>query len=1160
MKKLSFLFAALVAGVSFADGGWIFDSTAKTLTCGDNVIKNVTVKDKTKTLTIGDNKSNANIVQLDLTLPVEDGDGVAYTIDSAAGSIGNWQGNKTIRTLKLPQPGCNSIQWDMFKNCTALTSVEIVEGATTIGSQVFNGCTALASVSLPSTLTSIGSGAFQSTAITSLVIPGSMEIVNASFVQLCYNLERVIISSGVKSFGGNNFFNGKNGHAANVLNYVEFPDTLEQVTGTDWFDYAYNKCDVIWPVFPKKGFAAKNCPYGGHDTNNTKTNYIHWSSRQDWLDYSATNAYGIVFNMPTTYDGLGSWVGSHTHVIKYYVPDGGVVPWEVSLVKEQSGDYTVGVTVANTAGKVYAKAVCDGEQDVIVQIGDNVGIGETATATLLASALTQGKSYAVTVYGESTDGEVVLGNFAGYAFSSPSTDKNYWLNTTGDGLASTSANWSRGTPVVGDDIVVEQKWCSGADLTWDIPSVASVASWTQDADYTGTVTMPTEFPNKGSFPLFTVTGALIINGGKWTHPISFDKNGIAVVYTPDDIRAGAVYRLNVKAGSLTIGANGMIDAAGKGHSQVVKGAINKDTAHGGQIGSAKAYGNVKYPVDIGYAASSGTDNINRCAAGGGAVKLEVEGACVINGEISVDGVKASGASCAGSAGSILIEATSVSGAGLIHAEGVWCGNNSYRNGAGGRIALLTTDPVDVSKLTVSAGHWVSGTSGASGTVYLKDSTMTDGVLYQVNRLSSSDHSRPTLFTPVTTEGDWTFDKIIFGGNTQLAITEGATLKVNGGLANIDASRNTTVVSGIHYLGGTFDFGGGDMVVAGKWYFCPIADFVFNGDVIVRDGAHIGFPLGYQQPAIAKGKDTSELESINLTVKGDMTVESTGQVTTYMAGGLQESSQVDNTKLPISVHGGRRAADQVTIDSVFDPKYAGIGQNNSYSGFRPGGVAFISVSGTLTVAGKMVSDGIDSQSGGNQNCAGGTFNLQVGKLAGTGIISASSAKNRSQSGGRIAIRPTDEESSFDDFEGTIYANGWTASSAGSIYLQTASQAEKTGLIIIDNKDNVSAITTPICATGFGGDAVEDFKNASLLVRGKAIAEVSVAGLKLKSLEVAANSKLDLFGKTLTVNTAKLGDAKLKPGTYAASAYPDYLTDSVGGGLLIVKGTGMVLLVR
>ena len=1156
MKKLSFLFAALVAGVSFADGGWIFDSTAKTLTCGDNVIKNVTVKDKTKkTLTIGDNKSNANIVQLDLTLPIADGDGVAYTINPEQGSIGTWQGNKTLQMLVLPQPGCKQIQWDMFKNCTALTSVEIVEGTTTIGANSFNGCTSLASLTIPSTITSISSAAFQSTAIKSFVVPAGMETVSAGFVGSCSKLESFIVSEGVKSFGAGNFFS-----KTTSLKYVEFPSTLEQVTGTDWFDYAYNPCDVIWPVFPKKGFAAKNCPYGGHDNNNTKTNYIHWASRQEWIDYSATNAYGIVFNMPTTYDGLGSWVGNHTHVIKYYVPDGGVVPWEVSLVKEQSGDYTVGVTVANTAGKVYAKAVCDGEQEVIVQIGDNVGVGETATATLLASALTQGKSYAVTVYGESTDGEVVLGNFAGYAFSSPSTDKNYWLNTTGDGLASTSANWSRGTPVVGDDIVVEQKWCSGADLTWDIPSVASVASWTQDADYTGTVTMPTEFPNKGSFPLFTVTGALIVNGGKWTHPISFDKNGIAVVYTPDDIRAGAVYRLNVKAGSLTIGANGMIDAAGKGHSQVVKGAINKDTAHGGQIGSAKAYGNVKYPVDIGYAASSGTDNINRCAAGGGAVKLEVEGACVIDGEISVDGVKASGASCAGSAGSILIEATSVSGAGLIHAEGVWCGNNSYRNGAGGRIALLTTDPVDVSKLTVSAGHWVSGTSGASGTVYLKDSTMTDGVLYQVNRLSSSDHSRPTLFTPVTTEGDWTFDKIIFGGNTQLAITEGATLKVNGGLANIDASRNTTVVSGIHYLGGTFDFGGGDMVVAGKWYFCPIADFVFNGDVIVRDGAHIGFPLGYQQPAIAKGKDTSELESINLTVKGDMTVESTGQVTTYMAGGLQESSQVDNTKLPISVHGGRRAADQVTIDSVFDPKYAGIGQNNSYSGFRPGGVAFISVSGTLTVAGKMVSDGIDSQSGGNQNCAGGTFNLQVGKLAGTGIISASSAKNRSQSGGRIAIRLTDEESSFDDFEGTIYANGWTASSAGSIYLQTASQAEKAGLIIIDNKDNVSAITTPICATGFGGDAVEDFKNASLLVRGKAIAEVSVAGLKLKSLEVAANSKLDLFGKTLTVNAAKLGDTKLKPGTYAAGDCPDYLIDSVGGGSLVVKGTGLMLLVR
>ena len=69
--------------------------------------------------------------------------------------------------------------------------------------------------------------------------------------------------------------------------------------------------------------------------------------------------------------------------------------------------------------------------------------------------------------------------------------------------------------------------------------------------------------------------------------------------------------------------------------------------------------------------------------------------------------------------------------------------------------------------------------------------------------------------------------------------------------------------------------------------------------------------------------------------------------------------------------------------------------------------------------------------------------------------------------------------------------------------------------------------------------------------------------MRALNIASGSKLDLNGKTLTVNAATLGDTKLERGAYAASGYSDYLIDSVGGGSLVVVGPpkrGTVIIYR
>ena len=96
---------------------------------------------------------------------------------------------------------------------------------------------------------------------------------------------------------------------------------------------------------------------------------------------------------------------------------------------------------------------------------------------------------------------------------------------------------------------------------------------------------------------------------------------------------------------------------------------NCSPSHGGRFESTSigCYGNPKYPEDIGLASNIGSDSLTKTAVGGGAVKLSVTGACVIDGEISVDGAKAnaSGPLAAGAAGSILIEASTGRKADLI---------------------------------------------------------------------------------------------------------------------------------------------------------------------------------------------------------------------------------------------------------------------------------------------------------------------------------------------------------------------------------------------------------------------------------------------------------------------------------------------------------------
>ena len=329
----------------------------------------------------------------------------------------------------------------------------------------------------------------------------------------------------------------------------------------------------------------------------------------------------------------------------------------------------------------------------------------TATDTTLSVNLATGY-YLV---GSPDSVEVVIENLETPA------GKNVWVASAA-GNASDAANWSQGVPQAGDDILLDL--FSTADMTWDLDATnglsASVASWTQTSNYTGTVSFPINYTHVAGaiFTNFTVTGNVSVEGGTWTHP--------ANASTED-------YRLFVTVGgNLTVASGASITATGKGYYNAGK----NNGCHGGNANgvTGSTYGDPKYPTAIGAC--------NSTSAGGGAILLDVSGAVVLNGAVTAAGVTAH-ESYGGAGGSILIDAPSISGTGSINANGAMGTKGDWYGyaGSGGRIALLTDGALAFPTNKVTAYGRMTGSTGAgsgAGTIFLKKTGDAHGTLIVAN--------------------------------------------------------------------------------------------------------------------------------------------------------------------------------------------------------------------------------------------------------------------------------------------------------------------------------------------------------------------------------------------------------------------------------------------
>ena len=792
---------------------------------------------------------------------------------------------------------------------------------------------------------------------------------------------------------------------------------------------------------------------------------------------------------------------------------------------------------------------------------------------------------------------------------SPPAGYNTWMAMS-DGLASEAANWSAGRAPIAEDNILFDGNFSNFGCSWDADATSTVASWTQRNGFTGIVTVETKYPEaaNATFTKLTVTGDMVIDYGMLTQ-------------VSNDVQKEE-YRLNVGiGGNLTIGSAGSIDVTGRGPRGVMSGR-SANVYAGDQNTYQKTYGDPKRPYYCG-SGNNGAWPTNYKGAGGGAAWIEVAGTAVVKGKILSEGsvlnsnmesFDGKNGNISTSGGSIYLKAGALvgDGSGLISAKSEFSCNQNNQIGSGGRVAIeLTETAYDFESggvaIKANANAKQAGSPG-HGTIVIKNPGEANGTLFVLGKhdrnFSYNNCEYTYKQTTAIPNGDtWTFDKVVVGDFGMITVGEGSTLSLPNGWASVYAKNKSTdalkkYACGIILRGGTLDvpaIGGKHEFKNGEWTFHPTGGFVLDADTEISGRANVG--------AMYLSSGTNTVMTCDVKVQGSLDVKSDGYMNAVYGGVGGTATYAGEAYVPFhkntvafgTGHGGQNShigVQNLTYGSFFTPTLPGTPSGHADCRYVGGGVIMLEVTGALNVDGKIQScSGWNGQYWNDRPSAPGSINITAAQLAGSGSICADGAAGYvgtypktswetqgPAGGGRVAVRLTGAGAAMpDSLLAKITAKGATSSgalksdtadasvrysSAGSVYLQIAAEGEKKGTIIIRNDgvaENTAYTSLPAAAET---DEITDFKDAKLelLDCGKVRLYDTLA---MSKLTMSVDTKLDLNGNTLTVKSAKLGDATLAAGTYAASDYSDYLTDSVGGGSLVVTGSakrGMVIIYR
>ena len=161
-------------------------------------------------------------------------DNLKYRVTSQTENTVEVMGYQTAPTDALTIPAnvtynevtytVTGIKEQVFANCSALTSVSLPDGLTSIGNAAFEYCSALATVSIGNGVTTIGNAAFANcTSLTGITLPdGVTTIGNAAFAN-CTSLTEITLPDGLTTIGNEAFF------SCTSLTGITIPNTVTSI-------------------------------------------------------------------------------------------------------------------------------------------------------------------------------------------------------------------------------------------------------------------------------------------------------------------------------------------------------------------------------------------------------------------------------------------------------------------------------------------------------------------------------------------------------------------------------------------------------------------------------------------------------------------------------------------------------------------------------------------------------------------------------------------------------------------------------------------------------------------------------------------------------------------------------------------------------------------
>lgn len=156
------------------------------------------------------------------------------------------------------------IAHEVFRGCLSIKSIQLSDGIEVIEDAAFADCKSLQVINLPKSLKKIGGtktydkhhgGVFESTNLSSVIIPQGVEYIGDSSFMRCGNLKRVDIPQSVKYIGEFAFSNCWS------LQAIKLPDCVSEIS-SHAFEHCVNLANVNLPVNLKViGEGAFDCCY-----------------------------------------------------------------------------------------------------------------------------------------------------------------------------------------------------------------------------------------------------------------------------------------------------------------------------------------------------------------------------------------------------------------------------------------------------------------------------------------------------------------------------------------------------------------------------------------------------------------------------------------------------------------------------------------------------------------------------------------------------------------------------------------------------------------------------------------------------------------------------------------------------------------------------------